>query len=55
LTNQIINQGKYTILVTAVTGSAVVPTLTGQRWFQPQFKPISADVEEAEGVAGEEP
>jgi hypothetical protein len=33
-------QEKYTILVTAVIGSAVVPTLIAQRWFQPTFKPI---------------
>jgi Kef-type K+ transport system membrane component KefB len=40
LTNHIIDQQKYTILVTAVIGSAVVPTLIAQRWFQPTFKPI---------------
>jgi Kef-type K+ transport system membrane component KefB len=40
LTNQIIDQRQYTILVTAVIGSAVVPTLIAQRWFQPTFKPI---------------
>jgi len=38
LTNNIINQDQYTILVTAVIGSAVVPTLIAQRWFQPTFK-----------------
>ena len=35
LTNHIIDQSQYTILVTAVIGSAVVPTLIAQRWFQP--------------------
>ena len=35
LTNHIIDQRQYTILVTAVIGSAVVPTLIAQRWFQP--------------------
>jgi Kef-type K+ transport system membrane component KefB len=40
LTNKIIDQQQYTILVTAVIGSAVVPTLIAQRWFQPVFKPI---------------
>jgi Kef-type K+ transport system membrane component KefB len=40
LTNHIIDQRQYTILVTAVIGSAVVPTLIAQRWFQPAFKPI---------------
>ena len=38
LTNHIIDQRQYTILVTAVIGSAVVPTLIAQRWFQPAFK-----------------
>jgi Kef-type K+ transport system membrane component KefB len=41
LTNEIIDQRQYTILVTAVIGSAVVPTLIAQRWFQPAFKPIT--------------
>jgi Kef-type K+ transport system membrane component KefB len=40
LTNNIIDQEQYTILVTAVIGSAVVPTLIAQRWFQPTLKPI---------------
>jgi len=43
LTNEIIDQRQYTILVTAVIGSAVVPTLIAQRWFQPAFKPIAED------------
>ena len=57
LTNHIINQAQYTILVTAVIGSAVVPTLIAQQWFQPDFKEIAEepDVIEAEAVAGEEP
>ena len=38
LTNHIIDQQQYTILVTAVVGSAVVPTLIAQQWFQPEFK-----------------
>ena len=37
LTNHIIDQGQYTVLVTAVIGSAVVPTLIAQRWFQPDL------------------
>jgi Kef-type K+ transport system membrane component KefB len=40
LTNNIIDQAQYTILVTAVIGSAVVPTLIAQRWFQPALKLI---------------
>jgi Kef-type K+ transport system membrane component KefB len=57
LTNKIIDQSQYTILVTAVIGSAVVPTLIAQTWFQPKFKAITAEPEtlEAEQVAGEEP
>jgi Kef-type K+ transport system membrane component KefB len=57
LTNKIIDQTQYTILVTAVIGSAVVPTLIAQAWFQPVFKPIEdeAVVLEAEAVAREEP
>jgi Kef-type K+ transport system membrane component KefB len=43
LTNGMINQEQYTILVTAVIGSAVVPTLIAQRWFQPAFKPIAKE------------
>lgn len=53
LTNHIIDRGQYTILVTAVIGSAVVPTLIAQRWFQPTLKPFEAEA--AEVVAGEEP
>src|SRR6516162_3952248 len=55
LTNRIIDQSQYTVLVTAVIGSAVVPTLIAQRWFQPKFKPVGSEVEVAEAVAGEEP
>jgi Kef-type K+ transport system membrane component KefB len=40
LTNHIINQEQYTILVTAVILSAVVPTLIAERWFQPEFRPL---------------
>ena len=40
LTNHIIDERQYTILLTAVIGSAVVPTLIAQRWFQPDFKPL---------------
>jgi Kef-type K+ transport system membrane component KefB len=53
LTNHIIDQREYTILVTAVIGSAVVPTLIAQRWFQPRFEPVAegrhaaATIEEA--------
>ena len=43
LTNHIIDQREYTILVTAVIGSAVVPTLIAQRWFMPTLKPMEVD------------
>jgi Kef-type K+ transport system membrane component KefB len=43
LTNHIINQEQYTVLVTAVIGSAVVPTLIAQIWFQPHFEPLEED------------
>jgi Kef-type K+ transport system membrane component KefB len=42
LTNHIIDERQYTILLTAVIGSAVVPTLIAQRWFQPDFKPLES-------------
>jgi len=35
LTNHIIDERQYTILLTAVIGSAVVPTIIAERWFQP--------------------
>jgi len=41
LTNHIIDETQYTILLTAVIGSAVVPTLIAQRWFQPDLTPIA--------------
>jgi hypothetical protein len=40
LTNKIIDQQQYTILVAAVIGSAVVPTLIAQRWFMPASKAL---------------
>jgi Kef-type K+ transport system membrane component KefB len=43
LTNHIINQQQYTVLVTAVIGSAVVPTLIAQLWFHPHFDPLEED------------
>jgi Kef-type K+ transport system membrane component KefB len=45
-TNHIINQEQYTILVTAVILSAVVPTLIAERWFQPEFRPIEEQREQ---------
>jgi Kef-type K+ transport system membrane component KefB len=37
LTNHLITQSQYTILVTTVIGSAVVPTLIAQRFFHPDI------------------
>jgi Kef-type K+ transport system membrane component KefB len=43
LSNHIIDQSQYTILLTAVIGSAVVPTLVAQIWFKPHFEPLEED------------
>jgi Kef-type K+ transport system membrane component KefB len=43
LTNHIIDKTQYTVLLTAVIGSAVVPTLIAQVWFQPHFEPLEED------------
>jgi Kef-type K+ transport system membrane component KefB len=53
LTNHIIDERQYTILLTAVIGSAVVPTLIAQRWFQPDFKPLVATSPSAAPVTAE--
>jgi len=45
LTNKIIDQQQYTILVAAVIGSAVVPTLIAQKWFMPTFKPMVTEAD----------
>jgi Kef-type K+ transport system membrane component KefB len=37
LTNNIIDQEQYTILLTAVIASAVVPTVIAQKWFLPRI------------------
>ena len=37
LTNHIIDQEQYTILLTAVIASAVVPTVIAQNWFMPKI------------------
>ena len=43
LNNGIIDQRQYTILVTAVIGSAVVPTLIAQKWFQPTLTSLEGE------------
>ncbi len=47
LTNGIIDQTQYTILVTVVILSAVVPTLIAQTWFKPEITLSSEDEIEA--------
>jgi Kef-type K+ transport system membrane component KefB len=43
LTNHLIDQSQYTVLVTGVIGSAVVPTFIAQVWFRPRFEPLEED------------
>lgn len=58
LTNHIITQSQYTVLVTTVIASAVVPTLIAQRYFAPRVPAgiaqddTSPDESLAEGVIG---
>jgi Kef-type K+ transport system membrane component KefB len=42
LSNHIIDQTQYTILVTVVIGSAVIPTLIAQRFFEPALPAVEA-------------
>jgi len=44
LTNHIIDQQQYTILLTAVIASAVVPTVIAQKWFLPKIAPAKQEV-----------
>jgi hypothetical protein len=44
-----ITQSQYTVLVTVVIGSAVVPTLIAQAWFAPKVA-VSVDGAEAEAA-----
>jgi Kef-type K+ transport system membrane component KefB len=46
LENHLIDQTQYTILVTVVIGSAVVPTIIAQSFFQPQVTPSATDAPE---------
>ncbi len=53
LTNHLISQAQYTVLVTVVIGSAVVPTLVAQRFFQPEDRiPDAPEMRELEEVEG---
>jgi Kef-type K+ transport system membrane component KefB len=44
LTNNIIDQRQYTILLIAVIASAVVPTVIAQRWFLPKIGTVKQEV-----------
>jgi len=48
LTNHIISQQQYTILVTTVIGSAVIPTLIAQKFFSPQSAAFERTEEDLE-------
>lgn len=55
LTHGIIDQSQYTILVTVVIGSAVVPTLIAQKWFRPhQLDDVKQPETTAVGVKNDE-
>jgi Kef-type K+ transport system membrane component KefB len=55
LTNGIIDQTQYTILLTAIIGSAVVPTFIAQTWFLPAAALATLDTRDREEIeaAGE--
>jgi Kef-type K+ transport system membrane component KefB len=46
LTNNIINQEQYTILLSAVIGSALIPSVIAQTWFKPSTTKKSPDTQE---------
>ena len=51
LEHHLIDRTQYTVLVTVVIGSAVVPTLIAQAFFQPDVRAQSPVVKEARAVA----
>lgn len=53
LTNHIISQSQYTVLVTTVIGSAVVPTLIAQRYFAPPSVPQPVTTAQRAAIADE--
>ena len=55
LTNGIIDRAQYTILVTVVIGSAVVPTFIAQTWFLPKRHLAAVTSPSAAGVLPGEP
>jgi Kef-type K+ transport system membrane component KefB len=56
LSNHIIDQGQYTILVTVVIGSAVIPTLIAQHYFEPRLpQPVAKMAVPEAGVSSPVP
>jgi Kef-type K+ transport system membrane component KefB len=55
LNNHIITQSQYTVLVTVVIASAVVPTLIAQRFFQPSVDESNGSELVSERIEGLEP
>lgn len=55
LTNHIIDETQYTVLLTAIIGSAVVPTFIAQTWFLPHalLETLAADQEKDVEAAAE--
>ena len=58
LTNGFINQLQYSVLVTVVIVSAIIPTLIAERFLRPKAEPLLTSVAEAgipvdEGVTSE--
>jgi Kef-type K+ transport system membrane component KefB len=49
LTNNLISQQQYSVLVTVVILSAFVPTLIAQQWFEPDLEGLDDELEEAAG------
>ena len=50
LTNNIIDQSQYTILVSTVIGSAIVPTVIAQRFFHPESPSTETTEEDIESM-----
>ena len=49
LTNHLVTQEQYSVLVTVVILSAFVPTLIAQQWFAPELEGLDAELEEESG------
>jgi Kef-type K+ transport system membrane component KefB len=49
LTNHLISQRQYSVLVTVVILSAFVPTLIAQQWFEPDLEGLDEELEEEAG------